>query len=120
MALRRRKRSKNSNLVKYCGLPKAERLQNKQHFRALFSEGKRFRRGNLTIIYVPSDEQLVGFVASKRNGGAVKRNRVKRILREAYRMNRMIFKGLKVILYAHGPLSLDEASALIRQFKEGQ
>ena len=119
MALRRRKRSKNGNLVKHCGLPKAERLQ-KKHFRTLFSEGKRFRRGSLTIICVPSDEQLVGFVASKRIGGAVKRNRVKRILREAYRMNRMIFKGLKVILYAHGPLSLDEASVLIRQFKEGQ
>lgn len=119
MALRRRKRSKHNNLAKYCGLPKTERLQ-KRHFHTLFSEGKRFRRGNLTIMYVPSDEQLVGFVASKRIGGAVKRNRVKRILREAYRMNRMTFKGLKVILYAHGPLSLDEAGILIRRFGEGQ
>lgn len=120
MALRGRKRIRKSDPVNYCGLPKVDRLKGAQHFRKLFAEGKRFRRGSLTIIFLPSDEQLAGFVASKQIGGAVKRNKVKRILREAYRMNRTSFEGLKVILYAHCPLSFDETIAVFRQFEEGR
>jgi ribonuclease P protein component len=73
----------------------------------------------LTIIFLPSDEHSAGFVASKQIGGAVKRNKVKRILREAYRMNRTCFKGLKVVLYAHGSLSYGEALAAFKHFREG-
>jgi ribonuclease P protein component len=63
---------------------------------------------------------LAGFVASRQIGGAVKRNKIKRILREAYRMNRVSFEGLKVIFHAHGPLSFDEAVTAFRQFTEGR
>ncbi len=113
------KSNKNRIAVKKYGLSKVERLKDKQVIRNLLSTGRRFRRRSLSIIYLPSEEQAAGFVASKRIGGVVKRNRVKRILREAYRVNKDTFKGLKVLLYAHGPLKFDEVVDIFSKFQEG-
>ena len=86
----------------------------------MFSKGKRFSRGNLTIIYRPGNERKTGFVASMKIGGAIKRNRVKRILREAFRMNKEIFKGLEAIFYAQGPLDFNSVVTIIESFQEGR
>jgi ribonuclease P protein component len=116
----KRASNKNINTVKQLGLDKTERLKGKQIIKKLFSTGRRFYTSNLTIIYLPSDKNATGFVASKRIGGAVKRNRVKRILREAYRMNKDNFKGLKVIFYARGPLKFNEVVDIFKTFQEGK
>jgi ribonuclease P protein component len=50
----------------------------------------------------------------------VKRNRTKRILREAYLMNRENFKELNIIFYAEGLLELTEAVSIIKAFREGR
>jgi ribonuclease P protein component len=53
----------------------------------------------------PDGPGRVGFSVSKRLGGAVDRNRVKRALREAYRLNEGRFvKGLDYVLVARPPL----------------
>jgi len=112
-----RKERKHYKLKKY-GLPKTERLKKKREIRRLFSKGSRFSRGNLVIIYRPGEGRKAGFVASKEIGGSVKRNRIRRILREAYRMNKDIFKDLKVIFYARGHLDLDTVQNILTIFKE--
>jgi len=86
------------------GLGKKEIIRNKKEIKNLLSTGKRFACNKLIIIYKPASESKVGFFASGKIRSAVKRNRVKRILREAYRMNKEIFKGLNVIFYAHNVL----------------
>lgn len=96
--------------------PKSERLKGKQVFRTLFSRGKRFSHGNLTVLYLPAERPSAGFIASKHIGGAVKRNRVKRILREAYRMNRNLFTRFTVVFYARGPLERDDVIAAFDKF----
>ena len=98
--------------------PKSERLKGKQVFRAVFSRGKRFTYGDLTVIYLPAEQPSAGFIASKHIGGAVKRNRVKRILREAYRMNKDKFTGLSVVFYVRGQLEHRDIVALFSTFKE--
>ena len=101
-------------------LPRNIRLKGKQVFTRLFKNGKRFRHSNLAFIYLLSEEPSVGFVASKRVGGAVQRNRTKRLLREAYRMNKELFAGCRVILYAFGPLDRSDITAAISAFKRLQ
>ncbi|MEO0185649.1 MAG: ribonuclease P protein component, partial [candidate division WOR-3 bacterium] len=60
----------------------------------------------------------VGFFASGKISGAAKRNRVKRILREAYRMNKEIFEGLKVIFYANNLFDAEEVLNCFESFRE--
>ena len=110
--------NENFDRIKKSGYSKTERLKGKQVIKKIFSKGKRFHRGNITIIYLLSEKQAAGFVASKKIGGAVKRNKVKRILREAYRMNKDIFEGLNVIFYAHGPLKANDILSTIKAFRE--
>lgn len=39
----------------------------------------------LTMIYLPSKELKAGYAVGKKHGGSVKRNHIKRILRESFR-----------------------------------
>lgn len=105
-----------SRRIKF-GLSKTERLK-RQEVKRLFAKGNRFHCRQLTIIYLRSKKQAVGFVASMKVGCAVERNRVKRIIREAYRMNKEIFRGLQVIFYAQHPLDSKQVLNIMREFQE--
>lgn len=61
------------------------RLKKEKDFNLVFSKGKRLFSRNLTLIYVPSKELKAGYAVSKKHGGSVKRNKIKRILRESFR-----------------------------------
>lgn len=61
------------------------RLKKEKDFQAVFSKGKRIFSDSLTLIYLKSEEMKVGFAVSKKHGGSVKRNRIKRLLRESFR-----------------------------------
>ena len=60
------------------------RLKQKSHFRAIFTHGKSFS-GRYVVIYVQNGPAKYGFIASKRVGSAVQRNRAKRLMREVVR-----------------------------------
>ena len=61
------------------------RLKREKDFNLVFNTGKRLFSNNLTLIFIPSKELKIGFAVSKKHGGSVKRNRIKRILRESLR-----------------------------------
>ena len=70
-------------------LARAEILR-KQEFKKIYSQGKSFASKDI-VMYVMrggSCKGKVGFAAGKKLGCAVVRNRVKRLLREAYRLNK--------------------------------
>ena len=51
-----------------------------------------------------SCERRVGFAAGKKLGGAVVRNRLKRLIREAYRLNQdKLVQGVDLIVVARKP-----------------
>ncbi len=61
------------------------RLKKEKDFNLVFNKGKRYYSNNLTLICIESNSLKAGFVVSKKHGGSVKRNRIKRILRESFR-----------------------------------
>jgi ribonuclease P protein component len=65
-------------------------LKKNKHFQAVYRHGKSFANRYMVLYVLKSrcEEGRVGFAAGKRLGNAVVRNRVKRLLREAYRLNR--------------------------------
>jgi ribonuclease P protein component len=70
-------------------LPKDTRLRKSAEFRVVYSEGKRFE-GHLVTAFVLStnlDRHRLGITASRKMSRlAVRRNRAKRLLREAFRL----------------------------------
>ena len=82
--------------------PKEEKLKHKREIDLLFAKGKWQTCGNLRIISInlekkPQEDFLIsnqkfGVSVSKRYfKKAVDRNRIKRLLRETYRLNKEIF-----------------------------
>ena len=92
-------------------LRKAERLHSKTVIDQMFTGGvsKSFSVYPLRVVYMPMDEQeayasVLVSVSKKRFKRAVKRNRVKRQIREAYRKNK---HGLLETLETQGkPLAI--------------
>ncbi|MBZ5515249.1 MAG: ribonuclease P protein component [Acidobacteriia bacterium] len=81
--------------------PKEARLLSRREFRRVYDEGQR-RSGRLgAVFYRPNGLPLtrLGITAPARLGSAVLRNRVKRRLREAFRLNRVaIPAGWDIVL----------------------
>lgn len=74
------------------GFPKSERLKSYTVLKVLFKEGKSLRSNNIRFIYL-TDREAVGLrcgvgVSGKYFKKAVSRNRIKRLLREAYRLQK--------------------------------
>ena len=87
--------------------PQAERLRKRIEFkRAEKNKVARLVTKHVVILVAPNDMPRVriGLTASKKVGGAVVRNRAKRLLREIYRRNKYLFpQGHDYILIAkHG------------------
>ncbi len=84
--------------------PRGERLLKRVEFkRAEKDKTARLVTRHLVIIAAPTDTQhtRIGITASRKIGTAVRRNRVKRLLREIYRRNKALFpKGHDLVLIA--------------------
>ena len=117
MLIRSGSSNKKNAQDKKFGLSSLERL-NRQVVKQVFAKGKRFHCEQLTIIYLRSRKQAVGFIASKKVGNAVKRNMTKRRIREAYRMNKDIFKGLQVIFYTQHQITMKQILESFKEFQE--
>lgn len=70
------------------------RLKKNGDFQKLFKKGKRVFSHNLTIIYSPCKlSTVMGIALSKKHGKAVKRNRIKRLIRAAFNDNFSLLPG---------------------------
>lgn len=82
-------------------LPKSGRLRRNKSFQAVYRSGKSYANRQMVLYVLPQrgQERRVGFAAGKRLGSAVVRNRVKRLLREAYRLEQhRLVGGMDLIL----------------------
>jgi ribonuclease P protein component len=103
--------------------PKDERLQRGYQFRHAYEQGRKFA-GRLVVLYVvedPSARRALGVVTSRKVGGAVVRNRARRLLREVYRLNKQKLKtNLQIVMIArtaiNGKQRQDVEAEVLRLF----
>ena len=76
-------------------LPAAERLRTDREFREVVRKGERASTLHFNIYrdHLGGDVGKVGISVGKRAGRAAARNRVKRVLREFYRLHKCVFPG---------------------------
>lgn len=89
---------------------KTERLTRKKEFEKVFHEGKVFKNDKVVFYVMPNNIQnsRLGLVVSKKVGNAVRRNRAKRLLREAYRLNKhLLTTHVDIIVIPRHPFSSD-------------
>lgn len=78
-------------------------IKSRKEFEEVFSGGKRANHRFVRVTVLEDGEGVEGkvaFVAPKRLGNAVYRNRCKRVLREAARVCGLPHEGRRVILFA--------------------
>lgn len=87
--------------MKPLSLPKSSLLRKPREYRNVYNSGRRIRGDRLTIIFAPNgnEESRLGISVHgvKR---AVKRNRIKRIIREFFRLNRTFITPSADIVFA--------------------
>ncbi len=77
----------------------AERIRRRAEFQAIYARGTRLH-SRYSTVFILSNEGAVGrlgIAATKKLGGAVQRNRAKRLIREVFRRNK-IANGFDVVV----------------------
>jgi ribonuclease P protein component len=88
-------RLKAGQILKSSGLKKSDRILKHSGYVRLSASGKAVRDQYFIIAFAKSREgrTRLGITASKRVGNAVVRNRLKRIIREIFRISRNLIDG---------------------------
>jgi ribonuclease P protein component len=81
---------------------KAARLRHRQEFLQAQAQGKRFHTRHFGVTLAPMAEgrPRLGLVATRRMGKAVRRNRVKRLLREFFRRHQTGLPAFDLVIMA--------------------
>lgn len=61
------------------------RLKKQSDFQKLFNKGKRAFTSSFTLLYRDAQKTTMGISIGKKHGKSVRRNRIKRLIREAFR-----------------------------------
>ncbi|OIN99914.1 MAG: ribonuclease P protein component [Elusimicrobia bacterium CG_4_10_14_0_2_um_filter_56_8] len=96
--------------MKEFAFSRVSRLRLKKEFEAVFAAGRKTVTRDLVAWHMDPNcaagapgsdkEKKIGLMVSKKTGGAVKRNRLKRLLREAFRLTKKELKeGTRLIIY---------------------
>ena len=88
-------------------LDKTRHIINNNEYRLVYKHGK-YEVGRLCVLYrmpVAKQKTRIGFVTGKKVGGAVERNRARRLMKEVYRLNQhQIREGYHIVIVGRGPL----------------
>lgn len=90
---------------------KSQRIRKKSEFEAVFQRRQRAFSGPLGLYVAPNmtGRSRLGIAMSRKVGSAVRRNRIKRLLREAFRLNQHALPpswDLVIVPRPHEPMDL--------------
>ncbi len=95
--------------MKKLTLKKIERIRKRKNFLQIYQCGKRAFSKHFTVITFENDLGILrlGLTVTKKIGNAVKRNRIKRLIREFFRLNKDRFKASSqdIVIIAKGNTS---------------
>ncbi|MFC1889174.1 ribonuclease P protein component [Thermodesulfobacteriota bacterium] len=99
--------------MKRYGLSRDDRIRRSSDFTRITREGKRIPSRHFIIFFLNNDldRNRLGITASRKVGGAVVRNKVKRSIREVFRTNRNLLPpgGDVVVIARHNASEADYA-----------
>ncbi|NLX19235.1 MAG: ribonuclease P protein component [Desulfobulbus sp.] len=91
--------------LSHCTLPKRHLLRSTGEFQSVYKAGRRYRGNGFTLIILPHNHgyNRLGISVSRKVGNAVRRNRIKRLIRETFRLNRGVFPQSADIVWTIKP-----------------
>ncbi len=85
-------------------LPSNLRLRKKSEYKTVFAGGKSYP-GKYTVIIILKGPKKIGFIASKKVGNSVVRNRARRLMREVIRLHMSdIIQDIQIIFIARSTI----------------
>ncbi len=102
------------------GFSKKERLLKRKEFQLVFDKGDRFGNTQLKIYALSNGSSVsrLGLVVGRKFGNSPRRNRFKRILREAYRLNKnLLNNGVDIVVIPRPGLTELSLNAIEEGFK---
>ncbi len=97
------------------------RLKKNLEFKRVYKQGRSVanRFAVMYILHNGTPHRKAGFSVSKKIGGAVQRNRLKRLFREVYRLNQeSLIKGIDIVFIARQAAKEVSFQELIKAFHD--
>lgn len=99
--------------------PRSCRLTTRRQFLTVYAEGRRVASKSFTFFGLPNSAGTcrLGITVTRKVGGAVRRNRIKRRLRDVFRRNRVhLAAHIDLVVNAHAAIDVGDADAIETEF----
>lgn len=98
----------------------ADRVRKRSEYRRVYAEGQKISSKSLVLFYLENglERPRLGMTVTRRTGGAVQRNRTKRLLREWFRECKVELPALDLVINAREGIHRMSQDALSRELKD--